>query len=212
MGDYAIKTIRASEILDSRGNPTIEVEVSAGGVKAREQVPSGASTGIHEALELRDGGLRYNGKGVLKAVQNVNKLIAQKLAGHDVRNQEEIDRVMIELDGTDNKAKLGANAILGVSIACAKTAAAVLEMEVFEYLRTLEEIRPSRTVPLLFMNLINGGKHAKSPLAFQEYHVVPQVESIKDSLNMAMKIQSDLREVLVEKFGLTSANFGDESG
>ena len=211
--DKAIKKIIAKEILDSRGNPTLEVDVFSGSTSGKFSVPAGSSKGKHEAIEKRDGDINYfQGLGVGLAVDSINEVINERLVGFDVTDQKSIDKILLELDGTENKSNIGGNTLIGVSIACAKTAAAVLEMEVFEYLRTLEEIRPSRTVPLLFMNLINGGKHAKSPLAFQEYHVVPQVESIKDSLNMAMKIQSDLREVLVQKFGLTSANFGDESG
>ena len=206
MGDYAIKTIRASEILDSRGNPTIEVEVSAGGVKAREQVPSGASTGIHEALELRDGGLRYNGKGVLKAVQNVNKLIAQKLAGHDVRNQEEIDRVMIELDGTDNKAKLGANAILGVSLACARCSSFLQKKPLYELLGG------KNILPTPFMNVINGGKHADNKLAFQEFMIAPRGKNFHESVRMGAETYHVLKGIIQKKYGKNSTNVGDEGG
>ncbi len=211
--DKTIKQITAREILDSRGNPTLEVEVFSGGASGKFSVPAGLSKGKHESIEKRDGDINYfRGLGVRLAIDDIHKIINKKLYGFDVTNQENIDKTLLELDGTENKSNLGGNTLIGVSIACAKAAAAVLGKEVFEHVRTLEEIKPSRTVPYLFMNLVNGGKHAKTPLAFQEYHIVPQTENIREALNIATKIQSDLREVLIEKFGVTSANLGDEGG
>lgn len=211
--DKSLKKIIAREILDSRGHPTLEVSVLAGDAQGKFSVPAGSSKGKHEAMEKRDGDPHnFQGRGVSLAVEAVQTIIDQKLFGLDVTNQAEIDKILLELDGTENKSNLGGNTLIGVSIACAKAAAAVLEKEVFEHLRTLAEIKPSRVAPLLFLNLINGGKHAKTALAFQEYHIVPQTENIRESLKMATKIQSDLREVLIEKFGVSSANFGDEGG
>ena len=169
-----ITKIFAEEIKDSRGNPTLKVTVWAGDSSASFSVPSGASTGVHEAHELRDEDENLPaGKagGVKDAIFKVDNLIAGNLVGKDVLNQKEIDRIMIELDGTPNKDNLGGNSMIGVSIACAKLAAKVSGKEVFEYLRTLYEIKPSRKIPYLYMNLINGGKHAKNDLAFQEYHI-----------------------------------------
>ena len=211
--DKTIKQITAREILDSRGNTTLEEEVFSGGASRKFSVTAGLSKGKHESIEKRDGDINYfRGLGVRLAIDDIHKIINKKLYGFDVTNQENIDKTLLELDGTENKSNLGGNTLIGVSIACAKAAAAVLGKEVFEHVRTLEEIKPSRTVPYLFMNLVNGGKHAKTPLAFQEYHIVPQTENIREALNIATKIQSDLREVLIEKFGVTSANLGDEGG
>lgn len=197
---------QAEEILDSRGNPTVEVEASDGEYRVTAAVPSGASTGAYEALELRDGDpKRYGGKGVQKAIENIHKIIAPALAKKDPRDQKEIDEAMLALDGTSNKSKLGANAILGVSLAAARLGAAVSEKPLFEYLRALAEIRPSRKIPYLFVNLINGGKHAITPLPFQEYHVVPQTEDLEEALNIAQKVQNELKETL-------KANIGDEGG
>ena len=164
-----IQKIHAREVLDSRGNPTVEVEIHTENTSARAIVPSGASTGIHEALELRDGDeKRYHGKGVLKACENVNTVIAEKVKGHDVSDQEGLDRMMLELDGTENKTKLGANAILGVSLACAHVAAK--EKGVFLY----EHLNPeAKTLPVPMMNIVNGGKHADNNLDIQEFMIMP---------------------------------------
>ena len=211
--DTTIKSITAREILDSRGTPTLEVEVFAGNTSAAFSVPGGASKGSHEPVDKRDGDRKYlEGMGVTLAIKNVHDVINAALVGHDAKDQKGIDNILLELDGTENKSNLGGNTMIGVSIACAKAAAAAQGVEVFEHLRTLENIKPSRKVPYLFMNLVNGGKHAKTSLAFQEYHIVPQVENVRDALNIATKVQSDLRVMLIKEFGVTSANFGDEGG
>lgn len=203
-----ITKIVAEEIKDSRGNPTIKVAVFAGEVFGVFSVPSGASTGVHEALELRD----EDGKGVKNALEKINKIIAPALIGRDVLSQKEIDRIMIELDGTPNKSNLGGNSMIGVSIACAKIAAAISGIEIFEYLQTLAEIKPSRSVPYLFMNLINGGKHAKNDLAFQEYHIVPDYHNVSEAVEIGIRVQNTLREIIKRELGQESLFLGDEGG
>lgn len=203
-----ITKIIAEEIKDSRGNPTLKVIVHAGELSASFSVPSGASTGIHEAHELRD----EDGKGVNDAIMKVNNLIAGNLIGKDVLNQKEIDRIMIELDGTPNKDNLGGNSMIGVSIACAKLAAKVSGLEVFEYLRTLAEIKPSQKVPYLFLNLMEGGKHAKNDLAFQEYHVVPNTEDAREAVEIGIKIFNSLKEIAKKELGEDFVVSGDEGG
>ncbi len=203
-----ITKIIADEIKDSRGNPTIKVTAWSGDVFASFSVPSGASTGIHEAHELRD----EDGRGVKKAIEKVNTIIAPALIGKDIQSQKEIDEIMLKLDGTSNKDNLGGNSMIGVSIACAKTAAKVLGVEVFEYLRGLAEIKPSHIVPYLYMNLINGGKHAKNDLAFQEYHVVPDTEDAVEAFEIGIKIQNSIKEIILEKYGEESLVLGDEGG
>ena len=172
-----IKNIFAREILDSRGNPTVEVEVTLeSGIKETASVPSGASTGKNEAIELRDNdSSRYHGKGVLKAVNNVNNIIAPMLIGKDCLNQEEIDRLMIEKDGTDNKSNLGANAILGVSLAVLKCASKYQGKELYEYLGN------NYTMPKCMMNILNGGAHAGNKLDFQEFMIVPSKDEYKEN-------------------------------
>jgi enolase len=209
MAKNLITKILAEEIQDSRGNPTLKVKVWAGDFSDSFSVPSGASTGIHEAHELRD----VDGKGVKDAVMKVNNLIAGTLIGKDVLNQKEIDQIMIDLDGTANKDNLGGNSTIGVSIACAKVAARILKLELYEYLRTLISIKKSsREVPYLYMNLINGGKHAQNDLAFQEYHVVPDVETIDEAYEIGVKIQHSLKEKLEKEFGSQAVVLGDEGG
>lgn len=208
MENNLITKIVAEEIKDSRGNPTLKVAVFVGNLSESFSVPSGASTGAHEAHELRDD----DGKGVNNAIDKINTVIAEALIGKDVQNQKEIDEIMIKLDGTLNKDNLGSNSMIGVSIACAKVAASVLKMEVFEYLRTLKEIKPSRSVPHLYMNLINGGKHAKNDLAFQEYHVVSNTEDITEAVNIGIKIQNSLKEIIGGELGIESLVLGDEGG
>lgn len=211
--DNKIKFVHAEEILDSRGNPTVSVTTGAEDICATAAVPSGASKGAYEALELRDGdSKRFNGLGVLKAVNNVNTIIAKALRGKNVLNQAEVDKTLIELDGTANKSKLGANATLGVSLAAARLAALVSKKSLFEYLRTLADIKPSRKISYLYLNLINGGKHALTPLKFQEYMVVPQADDIETAIIIGSKIQAELRKIIREKYGPLSANFGDEGG
>ncbi|MDW8296518.1 MAG: phosphopyruvate hydratase, partial [Raineya sp.] len=166
-----IEQIHARQILDSRGNPTVEVDViTSDGVLGRAAVPSGASTGTHEAVELRDDDKKkYLGKGVLKAVQNVNEIIAKELVGFEVFEQNLIDKVLIELDGTPNKSKLGANAILGVSLAVAKAAAASLGLPLFRYIGGVN----ANTLPVPMMNILNGGSHADNSIDFQEFMIMP---------------------------------------
>lgn len=212
MGTKIIR-ISAEEILDSRGNPTISVTVFTELASGSFSVPAGASTGSHEALELRDGDMaRFGGLGVLNAVNNVNAVISPALAGMDASDQLAVDQRLLELDGTPNKAKLGGNAILGVSIACAKAAAASQKVEPWKHLRTIADIKPSRPVPFLYMNLINGGLHAQSRLAFQEYHIVPQTDDVAEALNIGTTVMHALKKLIRQKIGAPSANIGDEGG
>ncbi len=204
-----IEDIEAREILDSRGNPTVEVEVTlASGVVGRAAVPSGASTGIHEAVELRDQDpQRFNGKGVLKAVENVNTIIADALIGWDALDQVGIDRMLIELDGTENKGKLGANAILGVSLAVAHAAAAQLEVPLFRYLGGVH----AHVLPVPMMNILNGGKHAMDSTDFQEFMIVPAgAPTFAEALRWGVETYHALKQVL-KKRGF-STNVGDEGG
>lgn len=204
-----IADIYARQVLDSRGNPTVEVEVQLdSGVMGRAIVPSGASTGAHEAVELRDGDQAvYLGKGVLKAIDNVNEVIAPELLGFDARDQIGIDHLLIELDGTPNKSKLGANAILGVSMAVARAAAEVVGQELYEYLGGFN----AKTLPVPMMNILNGGEHADNNVDIQEFMVMPVgAESFSDALRMGTEIFHSLKSVLQQK-GLNTA-VGDEGG
>lgn len=201
-----IKKVYAREILDSRGNPTVEVEVTLeSGIVGVASVPSGASTGINEALELRDGDKnRYNGKGVLKAVNNVNTIICQNLIGKDSLNQELIDNSMLELDGTSDKSNLGANAILGVSLANLKAAAIYSKKELYEY------IGNGTTMPKCMMNILNGGAHAENGLDIQEFMIVPSKDNYSDNLRMGAEVFHSLKQILKQE-GL-SCGVGDEGG
>lgn len=204
-----IKSIYAREILDSRGNPTVEVEVVAeNGVLGRASVPSGASTGIHEAVELRDGDKeRYSGLGVSKAVDNVNAIISKELIGKSIFNQREIDQAMIDLDGTENKGKLGANAILGVSLAVAKCAANSLNLPLYKYIGGAN----AHVLPTPMMNIINGGAHADNNVDFQEFMIMPvNAPSFKEAIRMGAEVFHALKKVLKSK-GLNTA-VGDEGG
>lgn len=204
-----IAVVHAREILDSRGNPTIEVDViTASGYSGRASVPSGASTGENEAVELRDGDKsRYLGKGVLQAVQNVNNVIAEEITGLDVRDQALIDRKLIELDGTTNKSNLGANAILGVSLAVAKAGAASHGLDLFRYIGGINAV----VLPVPMMNIINGGSHSDAPVAFQEFMIRPVgALSFKEGLRMGAEVFHFLKKVLKER-GLSTA-VGDEGG
>jgi enolase len=204
-----IVNITSRQILDSRGNPTVEVDVfTSNGVMGRAAVPSGASTGIHEACELRDGDKAiYNGKGVLKAVQNVNKVIAEELKGFFVTEQNEIDAKMIELDGTPNKSNLGANAILGVSLAVANAAAQESSSYLFRYVGGVN----ANTLPIPMMNIINGGSHADNSIDFQEFMIMPVgAPSFSEGLRMGAEVFHSLSAVL--KKGGYSTNVGDEGG
>ena len=203
-----IINIHARQIFDSRGNPTVEVDVTTeNGVMGRAAVPSGASTGEHEAVELRDGGKAYMGKGVLKAIDNVNQIIAQELLGVSVFEQNTIDQLMIDLDGTPNKSKLGANAILGVSLAAAKAAANELGMPLYRYIGGVS----ANTLPVPMMNIINGGSHSDAPIAFQEFMVMPvKAETFSQAMQMGSEIFHNLKKVLHDR-NLSTA-VGDEGG
>lgn len=203
-----ISHIHARQILDSRGNPTVEVDViTESGILGRAAVPSGASTGEYEAVELRDGGDLFLGKGVLKAVENVNEVIAPELIGFSIFEQNLIDQVMIDLDGTENKAKLGANAILGVSLAVAKAAAEELGLPLFRYIGGVN----ANTLPVPMMNIVNGGSHSDAPIAFQEFMVMPvQAESFSDALRKGTEVFHSLKKILHDR-GLSTA-VGDEGG
>ena len=204
----SIIDIHARQIFDSRGNPTIEVDVTTeNGVLGRAAVPSGASTGEHEAVELRDGGDAYMGKGVLKAIENVNGVISQTLLGVSVFEQTQIDQIMIDLDGTPNKSKLGANAILGVSLAAAKAAANELGLPLYRYIGGVS----ANTLPVPMMNIINGGSHSDAPIAFQEFMVMPvKATSFSQAMRMGSEIFHNLKKVLHDR-GLSTA-VGDEGG
>ena len=204
-----ITDVYAREVLDSRGNPTVEVEVwTENNVMGRYLVPSGASTGAFEAVELRDGDMdRYMGKGVLKAVDNVNTIIAEEVIGESVFEQSYIDKLMIQLDGTDNKGKLGANAILGVSLAVAKAAAEELGMPLFQYIGGVN----ANVLPVPMLNILNGGEHADNNVDIQEFMIMPiGAESFREGLRMGAEIFHSLRSVLQEK-GLNTS-VGDEGG
>ncbi|MGC8903930.1 phosphopyruvate hydratase [Thermus sp.] len=203
-----IVSVKAREVLDSRGFPTVEAEVELeGGVRGRALVPSGASTGAHEALELRDAGGRYLGKGVRRAVENVNERIAPELIGRDALDQEGVDRAMLELDGTPNKANLGANAILAVSLATARAAALALGLPLYRYLGGVQGV----VLPVPLMNVINGGKHADNRLDFQEFMLVPAgAESFSEALRIGAEVFHALKGVLKERG--YSTNVGDEGG
>ncbi|AKB56805.1 phosphopyruvate hydratase [Methanosarcina barkeri] len=209
-GEYKIQKIHAREILDSRGNPTVEVDVFTPKGFGRAGVPSGASTGTNEALELRDADPnRYGGKGVLTAVKNVNTIIQKELLGLDVRNQREIDELMIELDETDNKSNLGANAILGVSMAVARAAADSLNVPLYRYLGGSNAF----TLPVPTMNVLNGGKHAGNDLAIQEFMIQPKgAETFYEALQMGAEIYHVLGKILEKKYGRSSTNVGYEGG
>jgi enolase 1/2/3 len=209
--DSEITDLKARQVLDSRGNPTVEVDVwTRDGSMGRGTVPSGASTGIHEALELRDGDMkRFHGKGVLKAVSNVNDRIRTRVIGKDARAQREIDGLMIAVDGTPNKKRLGANAILAVSIAIARVAALSQGRPAYKHLRDL----PRYNLPVPMMNVVNGGKHAGNKLAIQEFHVEPVgAESCSEAIRIGDEVYQSLNSVLRAKYGPSAINVGDEGG
>ena len=207
-----ILKIRAREILDSRGNPTVEADVFTNGGLSRASVPSGASTGKYEAFELRDGGRPYFGKGVLKAVSNVNNVIAKKLIGQDCTKQKEVDDLMIELDGAPNKSNLGANAILAVSMAICKAGALESNLPLYEYIAKLVDSR-GVTLPIPQMNVINGGVHAGIANDFQEHMIMPLgAKTFSDALRMCSETYHILKKNLKEKFGNSAILVGDEGG
>ncbi|MCK4318963.1 phosphopyruvate hydratase [Candidatus Micrarchaeota archaeon] len=200
-----ITEIKGREIIDSRGNPTVEVEVSTEKGRGKAAAPSGASRGVHEAWELRDGGKRFHGKGVLNAVRNVNELIAKELMGRDVQKQEELDKLMIELDETENKKKLGGNAMIAVSMAVLKCAANEKGEWLYEHLG-------GRLMPRPMLNIINGGQHAGSGLEIQEFMIVPEEKEFREGLRYSAEIYQTLKENLVKKYGRIAKGVGDEGG
>ncbi|MBD3259290.1 phosphopyruvate hydratase [Candidatus Woesearchaeota archaeon] len=208
-----ITKVWAREILDSRGNPTVEAELFTKTKRAREMVPSGASTGVHEALELRDGGKRYHSLGVQKAVSNVNTKIARKITGMDCTKQRQIDNTLIELDGTINKKKLGANAMLAVSLANARLASKSKKLPMYEYIgKNIVKNKSPCLLPIPFMNIINGGKHAATHLAFQEYMIVPAGKTFAESLRIGTEVYHTLKKIIAQKHGKSQTNVGDEGG
>ncbi len=200
-----ITAVWAREILDSRGNPTVEVDVVAEQVFGTAAAPSGASTGKHEAVELRDGEKRYLGKGVTRAVENVRSIIAPGIIGMDVTDQEGIDRKMLELDGTRNKAKLGANATVATSMAVMRAAASAERKAVYEHLG-------GNTLPRAMFNIVNGGKHAGGKLSIQEFMIIPEAETFSERLQYASEIYHTLGNLLQKKYGPSARNVGDEGG
>lgn len=208
MRDFRITHVDAHEILDCRGNPTVQVELAVGDVMTRADVPSGKSTGAYEAKELRDGGERYSGMGVRNAVRNVVEEIAPRVIGMDVTGQRRLDHALIELDGTDDKSRLGANAILGVSLAAARAAAAVVGVPLYRYVDPNAHVLP---VPLV--NLINGGEHASNDLDFQEFCIFPVgAETFSEAMEISHAVNRRLQDIIVDNYGKIAANVGDEGG
>jgi len=208
-----IKSIKAREILDSRGNPTIEVCVETDDGLFIDSVPSGASTGVNEALELRDGDkTRYGGKGVLNAVKNVNTVIASSVTGLDSKNQKEIDELMIKLDGTENKSNLGANAILGVSMAVCRAGAAANNLPLYKYIALLAQNNNQLFLPRGGFNIINGGAHAGNALDFQEFMIVPNYPTFAENLRTASEIYYYLKELIKTNYSGMATSVGDEGG
>jgi len=212
---FLIETLKAREILDSRGNPTVEVDLTTkAGISVRAAVPSGASTGIHEACELRDGvKTRYLGKGVTKAVESVNTTLNEALKGMSVAEQKALDEKMIELDGTPNKSKLGANAILGVSLAAAKAAAAARGVPLFKHFADLAGNTGPMVLPVPCFNVVNGGSHAGNKLAFQEYFIIPVgAATFKEAMQIGAECYHTLKGIIKKKFGGDATLIGDEGG
>lgn len=210
-GKYEIKSIKAREILDSRGNPTLEVCVAAGAGEFCAGVPSGASTGAGEAAELRDGGEKFGGLGVSKAIANVNSVISPEIIGMDCRDQEEVDAKMRQIDGTPDKSRLGGNAMCGVSLACARAAAGTQKKPLYEYIARLAGNKKI-ALPKPCFNVINGGAHAGNDLDFQEFMICPQAPKFSDNLRLGAAIYRQLKKDLIAKYGKSSANLGDEGG
>ncbi|MCX6801171.1 MAG: phosphopyruvate hydratase [Candidatus Diapherotrites archaeon] len=208
---YEIKAVGARQIFDSRGNPTVECVIKTGFGRFKASVPSGASTGTREAVELRDGGKEFNGLGVSRAVQNVNEILSVVVKGRDCRRQKEIDSLLVKEDGTPNKSKLGANALLSVSLAAAKAGAAAENMELYDYISELSSRNPLMPVPAL--NIINGGKHAGNSLDFQEYQVLPVgFKSFKEAFSAGVEVFHQLKKNLEKNYGRSAINVGDEGG
>ena len=215
MTEFKITKIKARWILDSRGNPTVESDVYAGKVYARAAVPSGASTGVLEALELRDGGKAFKGKHVTKAVSNVNEILSKKMLGFDVREQTTIDEKMISIDGTENKSNLGANAILSVSLAVAKLAAKLSEIPLYTHIHNLafNKTRDDYLLPLPSCNIINGGEHAGNSIAIQEFMILPiGAKSFSTAIQNVAEVYQTLKILLAKKYGPSAINVGDEGG
>ncbi len=208
-----IKSVHAREILDSRGNPTIEVDITTSDGLFRASVPSGASTGAYEAVELRDNDKsRYLGKGVLKAVENVNKIITPAIIGMDCTKQKEIDEKMIKLDGTENKSKLGSNAILGVSMAVCRAGAASKKIPLYKHIAEIAGVKKF-VMPVPSFNVINGGKHAGNKLAMQEFMILPvKADNFKEAMKMGSEIYHHLKKIIKEKYSQNAINVGDEGG
>jgi enolase len=211
-----IKDIQARRILDSRGYPTIEVTITTTTSSGTSSVPSGASTGIHEALELRDNTKSFHGKDVQKAIHNIHKIIKPKLLNQDITNQTHIDQLMLNLDGTENKSKLGANATLAVSLACARAAANSKHQPLYIYLHQLITQKINITTPFElphpFMNIINGGKHAGTKLAIQEFMIVPNGKTFSESIQIGSEVYHTLQQLLKQQYGPSAINIGDEGG
>ena len=214
MKNSKIKSIKSREILDSRGNPTIEVELETDFGVFRDSAPAGASKGKAEAIELRDGGKMYHGLGVVKAVENVNNIIGPKLKGKNVSNQKDIDELMIEIDGTKNKSRIGANAIVAVSQACCRAGAAAKDIPLYQYIAEIyQDKRPiSLKMPKGSFNIINGGVHAGNDLNFQEFMVIPQKNKFSENVRIISEIYHTLKNVIKEKYGSLATNVGDEGG
>lgn len=215
MSDFLISRIKSRWILDSRGNPTVETEVYTKNGFARSAVPSGASTGVLEALELRDGGKAFLGRHVTKAVRNVNEILGKKLLGFDVREQQKLDDEMISIDGTENKSNIGANAILSVSLSVAKLAAELLNKPLFSYIYELSHNKSNTKflMPIPCCNIINGGKHAGNNLAVQEFMILPiGARNFSKAIQNVVEVYQTLKELLNEKFGKSAINVGDEGG
>jgi len=207
-----IKKVVAREVLDSRGNPTVEADVVTDKCVARALIPSGASTGKHEALELRDNKKRYHGKGVLKAVSNINKIISKKLIGLDCRNQKKLDELMIKLDGTENKERLGANAIVGVSMAVCKAGALSSGIPLYNHIRNLSDSKKFG-LPIPQMNIINSGKHVGVKNDIQEHMILPvNFKSFKDALRAGVETYHSLKKILRKRYGAKETLLGDEGG
>lgn len=212
MPDTKITEVKALEIIDSRGNPTVEVEMRTKAAWARASAPSGASTGTHEAMELRDGEKRYNGKGTRKAVANVNGPIAKLLLGMDCTKQREIDEALLKLDGTPNKGKLGGNATVATSMAVARLGAHAQGIPLSDWIGKVSKRTPNR-LPVPFMNILNGGKHAGTNLSIQEFMIVPAgAKSFSEALQMGAEVYHILGKIVAKKYGVTARNVGDEGG
>jgi len=207
-----IKNIKAREILDSRGEPTVEVELTTNAGIFLASVPSGVSRGKYEAEELRDGGKRYQGKGVLKAVKNVNKILGPKIKGKNEKDQENIDQILIKLDGTKNKSNFGANAILPISIATCRAGAKAKNIPLFKYISQYFGNSSREVLPQAAFNIINGGAHAGNELDIQEFMIIPQAKKFQVNLQIASEIYHILKEILKKKYGSQATNIGDEGG